>query len=167
MEIWAIARSRRNRAATDALVCTVFSRGLVEVLTATPQDIRIALRIGELFSDQEFSMVDRTSWVVMELCGITEAVSETPDGWEPATVQGITSERFPLRIFSQGQIAELAGDNQERLIHVIDEAAGTASHKERLRAARTNKKTNQGTQPEIGTSRCSGCSAGGCGTKDT
>ena len=35
----------------------------------------MALRIGELFSDQDFSIVDRTSWAVMERYGIEEAVA--------------------------------------------------------------------------------------------
>ena len=75
VETWAVARSRRHRAAADALVATILGRNLAEVLTATPEDIRAALRIGELFGDQAFSMIDRTSWAVMERVGIDEAVS--------------------------------------------------------------------------------------------
>ena len=75
VETWAVARSRRNRAAADALVATILGRNLADVLTATPEDIRAALRIGELFGDQDFSMVDRTSWSVMERHGIDEAAS--------------------------------------------------------------------------------------------
>ena len=48
---------------------------VAEVLTATPNDIVSALRIGEIFADQDFSMIDRTSWAVMERCGISEAVA--------------------------------------------------------------------------------------------
>ena len=75
VETWAIARSRRNRAAADALVATILGRNLADVLTATPEDIRAALRIGEVFGDQDFSMVDRTSWAVMERHGIDETAS--------------------------------------------------------------------------------------------
>ena len=75
VETWAVARSRRHRAAADELVATILDRDIAEVLTATPQDIATALRIGETFADQDFSMVDRTSWAVMERCGITEAVA--------------------------------------------------------------------------------------------
>ena len=75
VETWAVARSRRHRAAADELVATIVQRNVAEVLTATPQDISTALRIGETFADQDFSMVDRTSWAVMERCGITEAVA--------------------------------------------------------------------------------------------
>ena len=75
VETWAVARSRRDRAAADALVKAILDRDLAEVLTATPQDILAALRIGEVFSDQDFSMIDRTSWAVMERHGIEEAVA--------------------------------------------------------------------------------------------
>lgn len=75
VETWVLARNRRGRAAADSLVETIMGRNLAEVLTATPDDIRMALRIGELFSDQDFSIVDRTSWAVMERYGIEEAVA--------------------------------------------------------------------------------------------
>lgn len=75
VETWAVARNRRHRAAADELVSTILDHSVAEVLTATPQDILTALRIGEAFSDQDFSIVDRTSWAVMERCGITEAVA--------------------------------------------------------------------------------------------
>ena len=79
VETWAVARSRRHRVAADTLISTILERDLAEVLTATPQDILAALRIGELFSDQEFSLIDRTSWAVMERYGIEEAVSFDAD----------------------------------------------------------------------------------------
>ncbi len=75
VETWAVARNRRNRAAADKLVATIVDRSVAEVLTATPQDIVTALSIAETFADQDFSMIDRTSWAVMERCGITEAVA--------------------------------------------------------------------------------------------
>ena len=43
--------------------------------------------------------------------------------WITSGSQIITQERFPIRLFSQGQIAELSGDNQQTLLQVIDEAA--------------------------------------------
>ncbi len=46
--------------------------------------------------------------------------------WKPSLAQTVTPERFPVRIFSQGQIAALAGENQQALLQVIDEAAGTS-----------------------------------------
>lgn len=47
--------------------------------------------------------------------------------FKPSASQAITEQRFPLRLFSQGQIAALAGDSQQALLKVIDEAAGTQS----------------------------------------
>ena len=57
------------------LIATILEDNVAEVLTATPNDIVSALRIGEIFADQDFSMIDRTSWAVMERCGISEAVA--------------------------------------------------------------------------------------------
>ena len=59
----------------------------------------------------------------------------TDNGWRPSSVQSVESHRFPLRIFSQGQIGELAGENQQALLGVIDDAAGTADAKRRLQDA--------------------------------
>lgn len=62
---------------------------------------------------------------------------EAPSGsWEESTAQSVTPKRFPLRIFSQGQLIELAGDNQEALLHLIDESAELQeSHLEEARNA--------------------------------
>ena len=75
VETWVVARSRRHRSAADELIATILEGNVAEVLTATPNDIVSALRIGETFADQDFSMIDRTSWAVMERCGISEAVA--------------------------------------------------------------------------------------------
>ena len=79
VETWALIRYRRNLNLADSLIKTMMGHSLVEVLTATPDDIRTALRIGELFSDQEFSMIDRTSWAVMERHAIEEAIAFDAD----------------------------------------------------------------------------------------
>ena len=39
--------------------------------------------------------------------------------------QVVSEQRFPVRLFSQGQIAALAGDSQQSLLKVIDDAADT------------------------------------------
>ena len=57
-------------------------------------------------------------------------------GWKPSAAQSVTADRFPLRMFSQGQITELAGENQQALLHVIDEAAGVAGLQKKLDEAR-------------------------------
>ena len=52
--------------------------------------------------------------------------------WQPSSSQSVTSERFPVRIFSQGQIAALAGESQHALLAVIDEAAKAEAAKSSL-----------------------------------
>jgi len=44
--------------------------------------------------------------------------------WHESSSQVVSGERFPIRIFSQGQIAAMAGDSRQALLDVIDEAAG-------------------------------------------
>ena len=71
--------------------------------------------------------------------GGTELVveEESDEGdWITSGSQTVTSERFPMRLFSQGQIAEMAGDNQLPLLQVIDEAAGVAGLKDALDGSR-------------------------------
>lgn len=49
------------------------------------------------------------------------------DSFKPSASQAVTEQRFPVRLFSQGQIAALAGDSQQALLKVIDDAASTQS----------------------------------------
>lgn len=44
--------------------------------------------------------------------------------WDRSASQALTSERFPIRLFSQGQIAAMVGEGREVLLGIIDEAAG-------------------------------------------
>src|SRR5690606_29613320 len=46
--------------------------------------------------------------------------------WMVSASQAIHAERFPIRLFSQGQIAAMAGDSRQALLDVIDEAANIA-----------------------------------------
>ena len=49
---------------------------------------------------------------------------QSADGsWEPSRSGAITPERFPIRLLSQGQIAEMAGKGRRALLDVVDEAA--------------------------------------------
>ncbi|MCX8520631.1 MAG: chromosome segregation protein SMC, partial [Rhodoferax sp.] len=50
--------------------------------------------------------------------------------------QAISPQRFPVRLFSQGQIAALAGDSQQSLLKVMDDAAGTATQQAGFEAAK-------------------------------
>ena len=55
--------------------------------------------------------------------------------WAASSVQAVTPRRFPVRMFGQGQIAALAGDNQQPLLQVIDDAAGVAALRRELEEA--------------------------------
>ena len=58
--------------------------------------------------------------------------------WAPSASQAINAERFPIRLFSQGQIAAMAGDSRQALLDVIDEAANIG---EKHRAFQEAKRT--------------------------
>lgn len=59
--------------------------------------------------------------------GNSAVVEEDAGGgnWKPSSIRNVEPAHFPIRIFSQGQIAELAGEKQQALLQIIDEAAGT------------------------------------------
>jgi hypothetical protein len=58
---------------------------------------------------------------------VVEEWDAATSSFMPSASQAITEQRFPVRLFSQGQIAALAGDGQQALLKVIDDAAGTQS----------------------------------------
>jgi len=54
------------------------------------------------------------------------------DRWQTSPSQSVNPARFPLRIFSQGQIAALAGSGRQTLLSIIDEAANVESLRQAL-----------------------------------
>ena len=67
------------------------------------------------------------------------AVVEEQDGdgkWRRSPSQAVSAERFPIRLFSQGQIAAMAGEGRQALLDVIDEAAQISSLDGRFKEAR-------------------------------
>lgn len=50
-------------------------------------------------------------------------------GWKQSQSQAITAERFPLRLFSQGQIAALSTNGSHALLDLIDQTAGAHTEK--------------------------------------
>ena len=61
---------------------------------------------------------------------------QAPGGeWVRSSVQSVTPTRFPVRIYSQGQIAELAGESRPALLPLIDEAAGASKLQRKLEDA--------------------------------
>ncbi len=63
----------------------------------------------------------RTTWKADESVAVEEA--RTDGTWARASSQEVR-ERLPARIFSQGQILELAGRNSQALMEIIDQAIG-------------------------------------------
>ncbi len=49
--------------------------GLATIEMVLPGDLDAAWRIGEVFADQDFSIVDRTSFAVMERLGVSSVAS--------------------------------------------------------------------------------------------
>jgi predicted nucleic acid-binding protein len=74
VESWRLMRSRGGFAAAERFWGTI-RKGLATVETVLPGDLDAAWRIGEAFPDQDFSIVDRTSFAVMERLGVTIAAS--------------------------------------------------------------------------------------------
>ncbi len=70
-----------------------------------------------------------------QACAVEEQ-DITDHSFRPARSQAITPQRFPIRLFSQGQIAALAGESQQALINVIDDAAGTVEQQNALGEAK-------------------------------
>jgi predicted nucleic acid-binding protein len=74
VETWLLLNSRYGRQAAERFWERV-RLGPVHVETATAVDLEAAWAIGEAFPDQNFSIVDRTSFAVMERLGIARAAS--------------------------------------------------------------------------------------------
>ena len=49
--------------------------GRARIEPATIADLEVAAQIYEAFPDQRFSIVDRTSWSIMQRLGVHEAVA--------------------------------------------------------------------------------------------
>ncbi len=84
---------------------------------------------GALRDDTEIRIELMRDGVKQQLCWRQDSQGEVveeqdEDGqWRPSASQAVTPERFPIRLFSQGQIAAMAGESRQALFDVIDEAA--------------------------------------------
>src|SRR3990172_3592459 len=74
VETWLLLRHRVHRQAAERF-WEGLRAGVAAVESVTSADLEGAWAIGEAFSDQEFSIVDRTSFAVMERRGIRRAAS--------------------------------------------------------------------------------------------
>ncbi len=74
VETWLLLNSRHSRDAAEFFWSGI-RNGAAEFEPVTPADLDTAWAIGELYDDQDFSIVDRTSFAVMERLGITRVAS--------------------------------------------------------------------------------------------
>jgi len=74
VETWSLTRVRVGRSAAEAFWRGIRS-GVATLERVSPADMDAAWMIGEAFPDQDFSIVDRTSFAVMERLGITRVAS--------------------------------------------------------------------------------------------
>lgn len=69
VETWLLLRFRLHREAAERFWSALRS-GLSEIEAVTPADLEVAWAISESFPDQDFSIVDRTSFAVMQRLGV-------------------------------------------------------------------------------------------------
>jgi predicted nucleic acid-binding protein len=74
IETWRLLNGRVHRGAAEAFWSAVRG-GAAELEKVTAADLEAAWAIGEKFADQDFSIVDRTSFAVMERLGVTRVAS--------------------------------------------------------------------------------------------
>lgn len=78
VESWLLINSRGSQFAADQLWDRLRTgTAIIDVVGAA--DLEAAWRIGEAFPDQDFSIVDRTSFAVMERLGIRRVASFDDD----------------------------------------------------------------------------------------
>ena len=78
VETWALIRKRVHRQAAEAF-WEGLRRGVATVESVGQADLQSAWTIGRDFPDQDFSLVDRTSFAVMERLGLERAASFDTD----------------------------------------------------------------------------------------
>jgi predicted nucleic acid-binding protein len=69
VETWLLLRIRLHREAAERFWSALRS-GVSEIEAVTPADLEVAWAISESFPDQDFSIVDRTSFAVMQRIGV-------------------------------------------------------------------------------------------------
>jgi predicted nucleic acid-binding protein len=69
VETWTLLRRRLGREAADRF-WEALRHGAATIESVTAPDLEVAWAIGEEYSDQDFSLVDRTSFAVMQRLGL-------------------------------------------------------------------------------------------------
>ena len=78
VETWVLLRHRLSRTAAERFWGGLRA-GAAEVETVTPVDMAVAWAVGESFPDQDFSIVDRTSFAVMQRLGLRRVAAFDDD----------------------------------------------------------------------------------------
>jgi predicted nucleic acid-binding protein len=78
VETWLLIRHRLGRPSAESFWAGLRG-GAAQIEPVGSADLEVASRIGEVFSDQDFSIVDRTSFAVMMRLGIFRAASFDED----------------------------------------------------------------------------------------
>jgi len=78
VETWTLLRWRLHRGAAEVFWQGLRS-GVATLEPVGPADLQAAWTIGQDFPDQDFSLVDRTSFAVMERLGLERAASFDDD----------------------------------------------------------------------------------------
>ena len=78
VETWLLLKNRFNQTAAEAF-CRRVMEGWCRIEIATLEDLREAELVRDGFPDQKFSLVDRTSFVVLERLGLTQVASFDDD----------------------------------------------------------------------------------------
>jgi len=74
VETWILLRHRLGREAAERWWSAV-REGAAQVESVGPADLEVAWGIGQAFADQDFSIVDRTSFAVMQRLGVHRAAT--------------------------------------------------------------------------------------------
>jgi predicted nucleic acid-binding protein len=78
VETWILLRHRLGRVAAEKF-WEGLRAGVASIEPIRTADLEVAWGIGEAFSDQDFSIVDRTSFAVMQRLGIRRAATFDDD----------------------------------------------------------------------------------------
>ena len=78
VETWLLLRWRLHREAAERFWSALES-GVSALESVKAGDLAVARRIGDAFADQDFSIVDRTSFAVMQRLGVVRAASLDDD----------------------------------------------------------------------------------------
>jgi predicted nucleic acid-binding protein len=78
LETWTLLRHRFDRRTAERFWEGLRS-GVATIESVLPADLEVAWNIGEVFPDQDFSIVDRTSFAVMQRLAVHRVVSFDDD----------------------------------------------------------------------------------------